>query len=133
MTIESNSQPLACLDVDEIESQQLTDSEAVNVARALGHPTRLQIVEFFRDRCPRNVGDIVSELPLAQSTVSTHLRVLREAGVIRTIRTDSRAWMCMNRSVLRGFADYVNRVTERSAVTVARSGPDSDLGTMMRR
>lgn len=133
MAIESNSQPLACLDVDEIESERLTDSAAVKVARALGHPTRLQIVEFFRDRCPRNVGDIVSELPLAQSTVSTHLRILREAGVIRTVRTDSRAWMCMNRSVLRGFADYVNRVTERSAATVARSGPEWDLGTMLRR
>jgi ArsR family transcriptional regulator len=132
MTTESNSQPLTCLDVDETEPQQLTDSEAVDVARALGHPTRMQIVEFFRDRCPRNVGDVVAELPLAQSTVSTHLRILREAGVIRTIRTDSRAWMCMNRSVLRGFANYVNLVTERSPVTVARSGPGWDLAITLR-
>ena len=114
MTTMSNSEPLACLDVDPAEPHPLTDGELADVARALGHPIRFQIVEFFQSRCPRNVGDIVAELPLAQSTVSTHLRILRDAAVIRTVRTDSRAWMCMNRSVLKGFAARINDLTERT-------------------
>ena len=113
----SDSPQLACLDIGSDEAKQLTDSEVADIARALGNPTRLQIVEFFRDRCPRNVGDIVAEVPLAQSTVSTHLRILREAGIIHSVRTDSRAWMCMNRSVIRGFATYINDLTERSPTT----------------
>ena len=74
-------------------------------------------------------------MSLSCRSLSQQLRptcILREAGVIRTIRTDSRAWMCMNRSVLRGFANYVNLVTERSPVTVARSGPGWDMAITLR-
>lgn len=112
MTI-SDSQPLACLDTGPIEPQHLTDDEMAAIAKALGNPTRLQIVAFFHDHCPRNVGDIVAELSLAQSTVSKHLQILRESGIIWTVREDSRAWMCMNRSVLRAFAAQINALTER--------------------
>ena len=112
MTI-SDSQPLECLDIGPTEPQQLTENEMAAVAKALGNQTRLQIVAFFQDQCPRNVGDIVAELPLAQSTVSKHLQILRESGIVRTVRDDSRAWMCMNRSVLRGFAAQINSLTDR--------------------
>jgi len=62
------------------------DSDDVLLARrlkALAHPARLTIVRALleADRC--SCGDIVRSLPLAQSTVSQHLKVLREAGLIR--------------------------------------------------
>lgn len=62
------------------------DSDDILLARrlkALAHPARLTIVRALMeaDRC--SCGDIVRSLPLAQSTVSQHLKVLREAGLIR--------------------------------------------------
>jgi len=53
------------------------------LARALGHPARVAIVQFLRHQ-PTDVtcGEIVGQLPLAQSTVSEHLRVLVAAGLV---------------------------------------------------
>jgi len=51
--------------------------------KALGNPIRFQIVEYLASRQTCITNDIVSLLPLAQSTVSQHLKVLREAGLIR--------------------------------------------------
>jgi ArsR family transcriptional regulator len=58
------------------------DEETARLARALGHPARVKILRFLLEREECVVGQIVGELPLAQSTVSQHLKVLREAGLI---------------------------------------------------
>lgn len=53
------------------------------LARALGHPARVAIVHFLRVQAGDvTCGEIVSQLPLAQSTVSQHLRVLEAAGLV---------------------------------------------------
>lgn len=59
------------------------DQELAALAKAVGHPARVQILRLLtrRDKCM--CGDIVDELPLAQSTVSQHLKVLKDAGLIR--------------------------------------------------
>ena len=51
--------------------------------KALGNPVRFQIVEFLAENQMCITNDIVKNTPLAQSTVSQHLKVLREAGLIR--------------------------------------------------
>jgi DNA-binding transcriptional ArsR family regulator len=51
--------------------------------KALGNPQRFQIVEFLAQNSTCITGDIERNTPLAQSTVSQHLKVLREAGLIR--------------------------------------------------
>ena len=51
--------------------------------KALGNPQRFQIVEFLAQNHTCITNDIVRNTPLAQSTVSQHLKVLREAGLIR--------------------------------------------------
>lgn len=64
---------------------QLTSEERRLVAmfKALGNPVRLAILKHLAS-CRRCIcGDIVAALPLAQSTVSQHLKVLKEAGLIR--------------------------------------------------
>ena len=60
-----------------------TDEALVVMAKALGHPVRLQILRLLAARDTCVTGDIVDELPLAQSTVSEHLRILREAGLVQ--------------------------------------------------
>lgn len=61
----------------------MDQEEFARVVKALGHPARVRIVEYLaaRDRCV--CGRIVEVLSLAQSTVSQHLKVLKEAGLIR--------------------------------------------------
>ncbi|MEM7106320.1 MAG: metalloregulator ArsR/SmtB family transcription factor [Bacteroidota bacterium] len=53
-----------------------------NLAKALGHPARIAILQHLinKERCV--CGDIVEEIPLSQSTISQHLKALKEAGVI---------------------------------------------------
>jgi ArsR family transcriptional regulator, arsenate/arsenite/antimonite-responsive transcriptional repressor len=51
--------------------------------KALGNPVRFQIIEFLAENQLCITNDIVKNMPLAQSTVSQHLKVLREAGLIQ--------------------------------------------------
>ncbi len=51
--------------------------------KALAHPARIQIVQFLAGVETCFCGDIVKQLPLAQSTVSQHLKILKEAGIVQ--------------------------------------------------
>lgn len=63
-------------------AQILVDKRVAALAKALGHPARLRILTLLA-RTPGCIGgDIVEAVGLAQSTVSEHLRILKEAGVI---------------------------------------------------
>jgi len=66
------------------KSMNLTDEEVrlAKIFKALGNPTRLAILKHLSGCQPCMCGNIVANLPLAQSTVSQHLKVLREAGLI---------------------------------------------------
>jgi len=54
-----------------------------NMAKALGHPARIAILETLIEKGSCICGDVVEELPLAQSTVSQHLKAMKEAGIIK--------------------------------------------------
>jgi DNA-binding transcriptional ArsR family regulator len=77
------------------------DDELAALARALGHPARVQIMRLLvrRDACI--CGDIVDELPLAQSTVSQHLKVLKEAGLVKGEIDGPRVCYCVEPRTLR--------------------------------
>ena len=59
-----------------------TDQTLVQLFRAMGHPARLRIVRLLAQRQTCICGEVVDELPLSQSTVSQHLKVLKDAGLI---------------------------------------------------
>lgn len=61
----------------------LSDEEMGELCKALGNPVRLQMLRILADRGPVICRDMVDALPLAQSTVSQHLKVLREAALIQ--------------------------------------------------
>ena len=60
-----------------------SDEALASLAKAVAHPVRLQIVRLLSSRTTCVCGEIVELLPLAQSTVSEHLRVLKEAGLVK--------------------------------------------------
>lgn len=59
------------------------ERELADLARALGHPARVRIMRILIEHEACVCGDIVDELDLAQSTVSQHLKQLKEAGLIQ--------------------------------------------------
>jgi ArsR family transcriptional regulator len=63
--------------------QTRTEERAVTMLRAIGNPARFKILKELRRRNTCQCGPLVNALPLAQSTVSEHLKRLREAGLIR--------------------------------------------------
>jgi len=54
-----------------------------NMAKALGHPARIAILEQLVKNGACACGDLVDELPLSQATVSQHLKAMKEAGIIK--------------------------------------------------
>lgn len=67
------------------------------LAKALGHPARIAILEILSERDTCICGDITDELPLAQSTVSQHLKALKETGVIKGEIDGVRTCYCIDK------------------------------------
>ncbi|WP_026705180.1 ArsR/SmtB family transcription factor [Flavobacterium soli] len=67
------------------KTEHFTDkqNQIAIIAKALGHPARIAIIEYLLKVNECICGDIVNELPLAQPTVSQHLKELKNAGLIK--------------------------------------------------
>lgn len=65
-------------------------------SKALAHPVRLAILRYFAESHVCVCGDLVDRLPLAQSTVSQHLKVLKEAGLIQGTIVPPRTCYCID-------------------------------------
>ena len=66
------------------------------LAWAIAHPARVRIVQLLIERNACICGEIVEELPLAQSTVSQHLKILKEAGLIQGDVSGPKVCYCVN-------------------------------------
>jgi len=77
------------------------DEELAKLAKAIGHPARVRILRMLSRKEARVCSQIVGELPLAQSTVSEHLRILKDAGLIRSSQDGPRVGYCINYDGLR--------------------------------
>lgn len=102
----NGSEPTCCpraneqTDLRPIEGDE-ADDELALLAKALGHSARVKIVRLLLRKNACICGDIVDELPLAQSTVSQHLKVLKEAGLIRGEVDGPRVCYCIEPRALR--------------------------------
>lgn len=79
------------------------ERELSALAKAMGHPARVRILRLLSERTGCVCGDIVDEIGLAQSTVSQHLAVLKDAGLIRGDVVGPRVCYCLAPEVLRRF------------------------------
>jgi ArsR family transcriptional regulator len=77
------------------------DAELAEFAKALGHPARVQILRLLVRKNACICGEIVEELPLAQSTVSQHLKILKESGLIRGEVDGPRTCYCVEPRAVR--------------------------------
>lgn len=76
--------------------------------KALSHPARLEILRVLARRDGCICGEIVDDLPLAQATVSRHLKTLKEAGLIKGEVDGPRVCYCLDKEVLRRLQDEVD-------------------------
>jgi ArsR family transcriptional regulator len=72
------------------------DQRLADVAKALSHPARIAILRLLAKRGTCICGEIVEDLPLSQSTVSQHLKALKEAGLIRGDIEGPRTCYCLD-------------------------------------
>jgi ArsR family transcriptional regulator len=82
------------------------------LAKALGHPLRVQIVRLLAKRTTCVCGELVGELPVAQSTVSQHLKILKEAGLIQGTIDRPRVCYCLAPGALERLNALVNSLLE---------------------
>lgn len=85
----------------------LDDAALALAAKALGHPVRVRILRLLAERQACVTGELVAELPLSQSTIYEHLRILREAGLIQGEIDGPRVSYCVNRAGLAALKQAV--------------------------
>lgn len=84
----------ACLSASE------QDAALAQLAKALGHPARVAILRLLMARSECICGEICDQIPLAQSTISQHLKMMKDAGLIQGEVDGPRICYCVNRAKL---------------------------------
>ena len=88
------------------------------IAKALAHPARIRILEILMEKKTCPCGSIVDVIPLAQSTVSQHLKMLIDSGLIQGKAAGMRTCYCVNKEAFEkaaeGFGDWFSGVNNFS-------------------
>jgi ArsR family transcriptional regulator len=77
------------------------DAELAGLAKALGHPARVRILRMLARRSTCVCGQIVDEIGLAQSTVSQHLKVMKDVKIVQGEIDGPRVCYCLDTRTLR--------------------------------
>ena len=92
----------------EIEGEE--QDRLITMFKALGNPIRFEIMKFLLTHPGCITGDIVSSLPIAQATVSQHLKVLREAGWIEGTVEGTAVNYCLHDGNIAWFREKVGEI-----------------------
>ncbi len=82
------------IDFDKYTEHQ---QQLARIAKALGHPARIAILELLDQQCHCYHGDLTADLPIAASSVSQHLNELKDAGLIQGEFNPPKVKYCINR------------------------------------
>jgi ArsR family transcriptional regulator, arsenate/arsenite/antimonite-responsive transcriptional repressor len=91
------------------------DERIASVARALAHPARIRILRLLAEQTECRGADVFGELPLAQSTISEHLRVLKAAGLISSRPEGVSMLYCIVPGALDELGSAVGAIVSRAA------------------
>ena len=98
------------------EHYSVTQNDIAKIAKALGHPARVAIVDYLVKANACICGDIVNELPLAQPTVSQHLKELKNAGIIKGEIEGNAICYCIDEQVIKKMNDYLFEILEKTKI-----------------
>jgi DNA-binding transcriptional ArsR family regulator len=85
-------------------------NQVADIAKALGHPARIAIVEHLLKVKSCICNDLVMELPLAQPTISQHLKELKQAGIIKGNIDGNSICYCLNEAAFEKLAHFFDMV-----------------------
>jgi DNA-binding transcriptional ArsR family regulator len=88
----------------------IKENKLAKYAKALGHPARIAILKLLANRQTCICGDIVDELPLSQSTVSQHLKELKEAGLIKGEIEGAKVCYCIDEKEWKAAQAWINQL-----------------------
>jgi DNA-binding transcriptional ArsR family regulator len=94
------------------EEFTVKDNKLAKYAKALAHPARIAILQLLIKKQSCICGDIVEELPLSQSTVSQHLKELKEAGLIKGDIEGAKVCYCIDEKEWASAKSYLNTLFE---------------------
>ena len=80
------------------------------IFKALGHPTRIKIVEHLNEIDSCICGEIVEIFPFSQSTISQHLKHLRESGIVCGEIEGPKTYFCVDKAVLHEIKHFINNL-----------------------
>ncbi len=86
------------------------DIRLAELAKALSHPARIEILRTLAEKNKCICGEIVETLPLAQSTVSQHLRELKKAQLIVGEIEGPKSCYCINWNTLKEFSEWIGHL-----------------------
>ncbi len=87
------------------------DTETLaKIFKALGHPTRVKILEHLIDIDTCVCGEIVNIFPYSQSTISQHLKLLKESGIVCGEVEGPKTYFCVDKQVLSQVKDYMEKL-----------------------
>lgn len=92
------------------EEFSVKDNKVAKYAKALSHPARVAIVKLLIQKKSCICGDIVEELPLSQSTVSQHLKELKEAGLIKGDIDGAKVCYCIDAKEWKLAQQYMQEI-----------------------
>ena len=94
------------------KTDHFTDKQnaIATLAKALGHPERVAIIDYLLKVDTCICGDIVNELPLAQPTVSQHLKELKNAGLIKGEIESNAVCYCVDEKAIQKLQAYFDNV-----------------------
>jgi ArsR family transcriptional regulator len=95
------------LKADPVAASCARDEELAKLAWALAHPARARILRILLARNSCICGELVDQLPLAQSTVSQHLKILKESGLVMGEIDGPKVCYCVNPAVLHRLQQLV--------------------------
>jgi DNA-binding transcriptional ArsR family regulator len=84
------------------------EQDLAEMAKALSHPARIAILKVLANKNECICGELVEVLPLAQSTVSQHLKELKNAGLIEGTLDGPRSCYCINWKAFKKFNEELN-------------------------
>ncbi|MET3036567.1 metalloregulator ArsR/SmtB family transcription factor [Chryseobacterium sp. NRRL B-14859] len=85
-------------------------NEIAIITKALGHPARIAIIEYLLKVNSCITGDIVNELPLAQPTISQHLKELKNAGLIKGTIEGNSVCYCIDENTFAVLREYFSNI-----------------------
>src|SRR6476660_5989343 len=85
------------------------ENKMAKYAKALAHPARIAILKLLASKNTCQCGSIVEELPLSQSTVSQHLKELKEAGLIKGEIEGARVCYCIDEKEWKAAQNWINQ------------------------